>query len=227
MAYSSLGLTSQVFELAKSRLDPKSPTKLMIVAITPLSLMKLPSLNEHLNQELNRDSEAIWLRLNFWETYENFRSSLNKLFPFKIKTKTPQTYYNQVFHKNGWIESWTEPENPNEAFESYRVQFRKDRFVEDIFEKLRSDFLKLQESGIEIVFFRMPSSPQMEALENEMGQFNYEELENLLTTTGAQPLKFNSFDFHSYDGSHLHKNSAIKFSLDLGLKINDLINATR
>lgn len=227
MGYSSLGLTPQVFELARSRLDSNSKNKILIIALTPLSLMTRSFRNEHLNQEIKRDAEDKWLKLNYWPKYELLKQEAKNFLPVVFKPREPKTYYYQDFHQDGWISSWVEPENKNEAIESYKKLFAEDNYANDAIEIIKSEILKFKELNTQVFVFRMPSSPEMEYLENTLGKFNVDEVKQALLSINAIWLEFDSLNYHSYDASHLHKDSAVKFSKDLALAISQKLNALR
>ncbi|TAE56481.1 MAG: hypothetical protein EAZ89_04655, partial [Bacteroidetes bacterium] len=79
--------------------------------------------------------------------------------------------------------------------------------------------------GLRVFAFRPPSTPAMEALEDELSQLNYKDLARDLTAAGVIWIETRSEPYRSYDGSHLDAASAERFSEELGGRIEkSLIN---
>ena len=73
--------------------------------------------------------------------------------------------------------------------------------------------------GIKIVGFRPPSTLAMEQLEDSLSGFDYSKFINEFKQMGGIWLTFSLQDYKSYDGSHLHYESANKFTKNLAQKI--------
>jgi len=78
---------------------------------------------------------------------------------------------------------------------------------------------KMSSNDLTIVGFRPPSTLAMEHLEDSLSGFNYSSFIEGFENNGGVWLEFSRSDYVSYDGSHLHYESANKFSKNLGLKI--------
>ncbi len=75
---------------------------------------------------------------------------------------------------------------------------------------------------ISIIAFRPPSSIAMRNLEDSISGFDEEYIKRELEDMGVQWLDFREGDFNSYDGSHLHFESAKKLSILLRIEVSKL-----
>ena len=79
-----------------------------------------------------------------------------------------------------------------------------------------------EKAGIQVFAFRVPSSVEMEVLENSISGYNNEQVRNAIEMSGGEWLSIpNKESYHSYDGSHLHHNSAILLSEELGKQLKN------
>ena len=78
---------------------------------------------------------------------------------------------------------------------------------------------------LRLLGFRPPSTLAMEQLEDSLSGFNYSSFISKFKQNGGVWLTFSLKDYVSYDGSHLHYESANKFSKNLGLKIENTLSS--
>lgn len=217
LGYSSGGLNNEIFDFATNLLNPKSKIKIIVLGISPFSLTEEARKNEHFLQELNRPSAEIIER-----KYINPYIYLFE--PIKITDYQPisnKIIYPQIFHSGGWVESFKLPENKSEALTSYRNTLSKTKLSKISIDETLEFVSKMKNKGVEIYGFRPPSCEEMEKLENEISDFNENEFQTLFEKNGGIWIDIpNRYSFNSYDGSHLHYESAKKLSIILAKKIN-------
>lgn len=216
--YSGGGLNTVMFKAAERRLDPKSDLKSIVLGVTPLALTPYAGKNEHYLQELNRPSDYIFLRL-YWLSLVHllesidFRDISEDIFG-NHATRMQGGYY-QEFHDDGWIASWSIPEDPYRTLPSFRDIFSQtpvnQKYIQELVEQTR--LWKAQ--GIKVYAFRMPSSQAMVELEDQMSGFIESDFIEQFTSAGGIWFSIPQEPYHSFDGSHLTKQAAQQLSVDL------------
>lgn len=215
LGYSSGGMTDQMFGFIEERLDTlKDP--IIIIGITPYSLTPAAGLNEHYNQEKDRDRYEIFQKIYF-DKYLGFFEAINPWNVYShIVGKEITSQYFEIFHDNGWVESYIIPPDSSSALAKYTKTFSNnntehkvsDRIVQNLFRNVG----KWNEKGIKIYGFRFPSTDAMVKLENELSGFDETSFAEGFVESGGIWFSFSNGQFKSYDGSHLYFESAKKIS---------------
>ena len=220
--FSSGGLNPEIYREAEKCLKNEGGN-IIIVGLSPGSLTPMSKKNKGLRKELARRPAEVIDRLYISYYLKMFRPHKPDFFRAVLlkENDSPDEYYYQEFYDNGWVKSELKPENPAKALPSYRDLFLKQKVSEELVEKLAKQVHAWSIQGNRVFVFRSPSSPSMEQLEDAMSGYNEEFIKNKIQLSGGIWLDFNSKDYHSYDGSHLHYQSALKFSHDLAQKIKE------
>jgi hypothetical protein len=224
--YSGGGLNPLMYQAAEQRLDPESNHPVIVFGVTPLTLTKQAEKNEHYLQELNRPADYIFMQ-RYLQPLVRFLEPLNPSTLFRTKVDqasafTQQGYY-QEFYDDGWIASWTIPEDPQRTLQSFRDIFNETPVDAESVERLLEQTQQWTQRGIQVYAFRVPSSPQMVALENQLSGFDEAAFVEKFKNAGGVWFDIPLEPYHSYDGSHLTKEAALKLSTDLGRLINEML----
>ena len=210
-----------MYREAESKFDPGSKKKIVVLAVTPYSLTPDAAENKHYMQEKTRHREDIYQRLYINPLLIFFEPTT----PFDIleaikgkKNPLSELYY-QEFHDDGWVASWIVPENPDKALKSYRDSFSKTKVSSELIQQLMRQTQDWVQQGIHLFAFRPPTTEKMDQLEKQLSGFNENLFVKQFQKMGGIWLSFDRKAYHSYDGSHLRKDSAIRFSQDLAVKI--------
>jgi hypothetical protein len=107
--------------------------------------------------------------------------------------------------------------------QSYADIFKDNPVSEQLVSQLNQQVVQWKADGIIVVGFRMPSSPDMVELENQVSGFDELEIKENFVKAGGIWLDFSLNDYHSYDGSHLVAESALQFSRDLAEKLKEIL----
>ncbi len=220
MGYSSLGFSKEIYSFVERFISKKSKEKIYILAITPYSLTSEAQKNDHFKQEFSKDKSEILHREYLNPIYYRIKRYLNL-----IKGNKKQINYQQSFYDTGWVASYKYSENPEEALPIYYKHYSKYKISLKVVNDLIQQLKEWVSAGYVVIAFRMPSSCAMEALENKMTQFEKLNLPSKILELGAHWYYFDCNDYYSYDGSHLHKDSAVKFSLNLAKKIKSALSS--
>ncbi|AXT61837.1 hypothetical protein D1816_16230 [Aquimarina sp. AD10] len=217
--FSSGGHNELIFKEVENRLRND---KIIVLGLTPYSLTPKAQANKHYLQEKNRSQKDVFNR-----------RFINPLFSFFDPIKpTDVIYYNDTipgyyerFKKNGWVESRKIPFNPKAALPGYVKDFESNIVSEDVLKNLFEQIEKWIQKDIKVFALRMPTTEEMEKLENELSGFKENEIRKSIEEIGAKWIEVdNRYDYVSYDGSHLDRESARIFSSYIGRKINEVIN---
>jgi len=119
---------------------------------------------------------------------------------------------------NGWIASSNIIEDTLDAITGYRKWYKKNKVSNKITNNLITQVKKWVDKGINVYAFTVPTSWSMKQLEDSLSGYNETEISKRIENVGGIWLKFND-NYHSYDGSHLVKESAEKLSRELAKKI--------
>jgi hypothetical protein len=218
LGYSSGGLNQYMFDVAYSLLDKKKKVKIIVLGVTPFSMTEAARENEHFKQELERPLAEVVER-NYLNPYLSIFESISFV---DYKTDPNKINYPQVFHENGWIESSKTHTIKTEVLSSYRKTFSKTIRSEKSISETLKFVAQMKNKGIAVYGFRPPTCQEMEKLENQLSGFNEDKFKNLFIAAGGRWIDIpNRFSFNTYDGSHLHYESAKKLSLILAKKIKN------
>lgn len=215
LGYSSGGMSEPLFDLANRSLT-KSPRSTILLGITPHALTPNGLVNKQLVQLLKDSAqlEVVQMPSNYARLFESFRPSTY----LQNADSSKFDEYNRYL-RNGWCASYSPKDDPERTLSIYRKNFHQNSFDSASFEVFIRQVSQWSASSINVVAFRVPSTIQMEALEDSLSGVDMHYVSTRLKGAGATWLNFDSKDYRSYDGSHLHFESARQFSRDLGSKL--------
>lgn len=216
--FSSGGHNKEMFLSAESKLISSIGIKSIVLGITPYSLTRKGQSNAHFKQEKNRSWSDIFSRRFIYPAFRFFEPTS----PMRIidYATSNQTGYYEKFINDGWVQSHKIPEGKESALRSYTKQFINNTVKKEFISNMGKQIRAWKKAGIQVFAFRVPSSVEMEALENSISGYNNEQVRNAIEMSGGEWLSIpNKESFHSYDGSHLHHSSAISLSKELGKQL--------
>ena len=223
----NLGFSSAVFEkklynLIEKKIDKTSNKKVIILGITPLSLMNSKNPNGHIFR-INKMKKEEVIDYLYLFPLKKFFSPTNpiSLYDKVILKKKPLRNYNQDFKiKEGWVASDYEKRDPYFALRSYKKTFSSRMYDKVMVQHLKAHVKMWKTQGIEVYGFIPPSSINMEELERNKSRFNDTLVIKQLLNAGAKWIRLDSI-YHSYDGSHLIKKDAETLSKEIAYKIKN------
>ncbi|NOZ46835.1 MAG: hypothetical protein GXO79_08630 [Chlorobi bacterium] len=213
--FSSGRLNKFIYKQGEKRLDLNGKTKIILLAVTPNALTKHPDENAQINSQLYLPKEEIYQRIYFAPLLTFFTS----VKPEDFKQKKKKVNYVEKFHDDGWVESYKIPEDTTFAMKSYRKWFTKTDVNPGMVNDLILQTKEWSNKGIKVFAYRPPSTYSMEFLEDSLANFREERLIKRFEEAGGIWIPTKSSDYHSYDGSHLRYDSAIKLSEYLAKEI--------
>ena len=214
LGYSSAGFSPEYLDFVVENLDNSSSTKIIILGITPHSLTKEAFLNKHFHQFKNQSKTEVFKKLYLSKVTDVFSS----LTIDQIINDKESNYY-QRYENDGWVASNKNNGQLSETIKSYTNTFSKYQVSQEHLELFYQKIKEIKEEGIQIIAFRPPTANELSDLENEISGFNEKEVKQQLNKIGVHWITLKNEDYLSYDGSHLHYDSALKLSQLLGQKI--------
>jgi len=219
--YSSARLDNLLLKKASEKLINDGSEKIIVLGITPNSLTEIPNANADLLDNIQMPREDKYEILYFYDVLKYFDAlDLDHIQNAWTTSKEPKNYIEE-FHSNGWIASDYIVEDTNSAMPGYRSWFQKNMVSQNMINRLMTQVGEWSRQGIKVYGFRFPTSYSMVQLEDSLSGFNEIVFAQNFTKMGGKWLEFSNSDFHSYDGSHLEKQSAEIFSKQLALKIKE------
>lgn len=217
LGYSSAGFSNEYLDFAMSKLDKNAQTQILVLGVTPHSLtfeaFKNNGLKSYKNLGKVEINKGLYLSpfLKYFEPYEP-RELLRKK---KLK-------YIQKFEPYGWVASFYLKPDTSKAITSYKKTFSKYQVTMNEVNSFLQKVKEITTKGIIVFAYRPPSTHQMRMLEDSISGFDEKFIKEELISRNVIWLDFKDSDFESYDGSHLHYNSAKKISRSVGESINKL-----
>lgn len=216
--FSSGGYNDVMFNEINNRLKMNNETSIIVLGLTPYSLTPKAQENQHFNQEKNRDIKEV-LNRRFINPALNFFDPI-KPTDLIHANKAPKGYQER-FRSHGWVESRKTPFNPKAALPIYVKDFKDNLVSKDVLESLYGQIKLWQQQGIEVLAFRMPTTLEMETLENAISGYDEKEIKKRIEEAEGKWIEIKDrYHYSSYDGSHLIDTSAREFSRYLGKQIN-------
>jgi hypothetical protein len=225
--FSSGKLNSEIYNEAYKRMDLAVGKKIVLIGISPVSLIEEE--NDQLHEILKYTRSEI-----FDKIYVNFISAkfLTPLKPsdfLKVKNEKDALIIKETFYDNGWVSTSSNQTNHSEYLILYRKIWESKKVSQKRLNDLYHTVGEWTKEGIRVFAFRVPSSEEMDNLENDLSGFNETDCKSNIILNGGEwlDLKDKYTRYQSYDGSHLDDKSAILLSGDLAVEIKRKILANR
>ena len=216
-AYDAVGLDREYLREAESKLNPASPQRLIVIGLTPRALTESAAYqNSFINQTNGTKVTPHTGSFGraFFAAFANPFLAENENAPF-FSAGTGDCE-NHEFFADGWAAVTKYPEKPLATLEVYRRFFAElDKVSPRLLKELVDCVATLTARGIRVVAFRVPAYKALADVENNLSGYDEAALSEQLKHAGAEYLSFDRERYRYFDGSHMQKDSALKFSVDL------------
>ena len=222
LGFSSTLYDEEYLNLIDEKLDFESEKKVLVLGITPHSLLEYAYPNGHIKQIKNMKREEVIDYLYLFPLkrfYSSFNASELGTSLFNEHSLV-DTYIQDYKYKEGWVASDYLHRNPYYALKSYSKTFTGKHINQ---KNLKALFAKINEwhkKGVEVYGFIPPSSVNIEVLERNKTSFDDSYIVKEFIANGGKWLTINNI-YHTYDGSHLYEEEALKLSKELSDKIRN------
>ncbi|MDA7609813.1 hypothetical protein N8669_00960 [bacterium] len=143
------------------------------------------------------------------------RSFLNAVFGIQENWRTRDGYY-QDFQVDGSIPSTRVPEVPDSATPFYEELFSNNQVSEELIRDLLTFVSECSNSGIAVFALRVPTSEEVYNIEERESGFDQENFVKQFEFAGGEWLNIPTTGYQTYDGNHVHSNSAATLGLPRG-----------
>jgi len=224
-------LTPQLLAEIEKKLDPKSRSPMILLGLEPGTLEKYSSGNRKLNIELARSKEARFLAYHAegwgrWFAPMRLFDVANRFSLWRNGPTVGNPAYVHEYNRDGWMASTVFPENRIAVEQEYTAKLNAlDEqsakiplpFADVVFGQVREWTAR----GIRVYGARMPADPLVQRYEDSAYDFQEADVARRFVEAGGVWLPVEAVNYHTYDGSHLNKHSAIAFSRDMAARIKN------
>lgn len=228
-------LTPQMFQILESKLDPDSSLRMMILGVEPGAMNAFSSANFKLNVELNRSGEDRFIARNGDDLARWFTPvrpfDVMRALSLAIRGPTlNQPRAVREFHYDGWKATMIDPmpdypmsfdelSDEVRAFNpSYQTPLPYWPIVLDHVQDLAG-------RGIVVFGLRLPADAKSRLEEDRRFPFDEDVVEEAFEQAGGYWISLDPAHYETYDRSHLHKESAIRYSRDVAAAIRKRLEA--
>lgn len=222
--FSGGGFDERYLDAIEQVVNPATPRPIVVLGVSASSLTPRAAARNGFVDAL-REARLSPIPAHWFQRWEKVESAfrpvaLDLIGGNERPRRAAADGYEQVFHRNGWVESDRWPRNP-EAGPAVARQNHADGNVVDpvIIDRLARRVSTWRARGWQVVAFIPPSTPAAARITTEVSRWDVPRLAGTLRQAGALWLEFREEDYESYDGVHLTAASARKLSQQLAEKI--------
>jgi len=208
------GYTSTYLEEIERTLDPVSDNRSVVLSITPQSLAPRASRRNGFLSLTQKGEFDLFVDRNLARYLEFFRPYELDYYWNKLRGIRKPMYV-QNFRPDGWIASYKEPEDTLYQIRRYQGRFDNNKVSGKIVDRLIESVIKWHNQGIDVYGIRLPTSQPMLTLEDSVSGFDEASFKSAFVGAGGEWIDIPSGLYKSYDGSHLHEESARRLSKEL------------
>jgi hypothetical protein len=222
VGFSGACLCEPYLSYVERALDPRSSMPTIVLGVTAHGLTGAAARDNGYLAEVRRPRTEVYERL--W--LSPAMDFLAPIAPADVaramdrEHHLDESHYVEVFHADGWVASRLEPEEPERALREYAAAFRASRADGALVDALVATTARWKAAGIRVVALRPPASRAMMDLEDAESELDEHTFHDRFVAAGGEYLTFDASAYHTYDGSHLREDSALKLSRDLAARLS-------
>ncbi len=215
-AFDGCGFYKEYLDAMPDVLDPDSHNKMIVMGITPRSLIDSIR-NDHFiygHQKRKGHSSTIMAYTN--DLLQFCRPmQLKELLSTLLRVENTKHFFRKD-HTDGWS---AREVTGQDAVMSIHPEYVKNRVSSDIIEGVLAHVRTWTELGISVYAFRPPTTVETFEVESQHSGFDEAAFVKSFQEAGGIWIGVDQTAYPSYDGSHLCPDGAIAFSHDLSRKI--------
>lgn len=215
--FSGVGFEARYLEAIGALLDPKSARRSIVLGVTPRSLTELAiASNGYLSWAATGRIERWTLKHS--SALQVFLTPENPVLLFGRYVGNGPTY-SQEEHADGWMPGGRDPEDPRASRQEYEQLFASTRLSFPAMSGLIDQVGRWVSDGVMVYMYRPPTTAATVELEDARSGFDEVAFRRRVQAAGGRWLDFPCDAYRTYDGNHLTKTAAIRFSEDLARAI--------
>lgn len=218
--FSGGGLNPEMYDAAEHKLADDGE-RIIVLGISPHSLTANSQTNDHYHTIHADTGNSTQLYLPF-EVDIAFQPFTIEDIVATVTNNPPSPLLYRSPHADGWIASYNAPPNIQGGVIAYQRNLTDNDIVPQLIDDLITQVGQWQQAGICVYVFRPPIAPEVLEVEQVMTSFDEIDIRDRLQNNGAIWLDFDASNYETYDGSHLHVDSARQFSVDIAEAIQNV-----
>ena len=228
LGFASGGLDSEIYALAEQRLSPTSAQPIIVIGITPYDLTPVAAQNTQYHGYQGKSPSERFFILHLSPVLAFFTPiTPETLFEYlQFEPPTEKSTLIQEYYDDGWLASRYLNDDHSSALAAFNVVFDNNQVSEKLIKKLLFQTQQWTQEGILVFGFRFPSTEQIAIIEDECSRFDEAALKEDFMNAGGIWVNVPAGAYRSYDGSHLHKEGALEFSVDLAKVIQSYVETS-
>jgi len=220
--FSQVAFNQAYLDASREKLDPVSDRRALVLGVSPYSLTtKSDEENPFLQMHSKSRSEFLLL-----EALQGIRPYFDQVLDSPLDeywrhfSRIEPGNLDREFYRDGWNPVIMVTPTRGDSREAYQNMFQgskvSPRLVRDLMETIR----RWRAEGIRVFGYRAPTAEEVKALEREMLGFAEDAFAAQFREAGGTWLSLPG-DYELFDGDHMDKESAIRFSRRLAGAIRD------
>ena len=218
--FNGLGYSKEYLQGIDELLDPDSPRKIILLGVTPRSLTARACLT---NGYLDTAANGRYKRAN----HESLETLFHFIRPYTTReirdliTQKELNYRVTDYHSDGWSACEQKYPTPEKVIEFLNVFASKYNggVSAEVISRFQDKVKEWTQKGVTVYGFRPPTSSEIVRLTDERSGFRESDFVREFKHAGGIWLQVNQDGYLTFDGLHMMRDVAAKFSDDLARQI--------
>jgi hypothetical protein len=223
LGFAAMIYSQEYLDYVRNALISPVKDRVIVLGFSPRSLLPHEKPNCFFRKWMSEDRIPFRIELNRnsgW-LYALFRElSANDL---NIDFHKTNHAWLMICLESGWVASRLFPERPRGSQGTYRTTFIKNKIDEKLLEIIYRNTGNWTREGIKVFGIRIPASPGLLKIENEISGFNEHSIRQRFEKSGGVWLNPAIDSLIAHDGSHLRYDSAVFYSNSLAYELKKFL----
>ena len=209
--YADGGFNPLIFRAAERKFAPDARRRILVLGVSPNSMTpKRGGRNLRYLEQHGKSPDYVFAHLRmapFLSWFDSFEPAemLDRRFTATARIR-------REYHAHGWLSETWDPPNPRQQLPFFIARFKDNAASKELADGLISQVGRWRSEGYEVFGFRPPNTPEMVSMEDSLSGLDYADLETRFREAGGTWFRFEGLGLQSFDGSHLDRQSAVRFS---------------
>ena len=220
-AFNGTGYTQEYLDRVEQVLSDHGDARTIILGVTPRSLTPEAAANNGFKHFTGRASTWELMKHRHFDAILQFFAPLNLVeLQQTITPRVTARHFTVQMYDDGWKAVGVDDRRTQLDLHGHREFYLRQKVDPRAIANVLAAVTKWASAGVNVYGFRPPSCTEMVRLEDELSGFDEREFATAFGNAGGMWLRVSNLDYCCYDGSHLERISAERFSRDLAIRIN-------
>lgn len=224
-AFDSTGFSRRYLDTIPGVLDPESPDRIIVLGITPFSLTRTATEAGEFDTSRERLLFQSMTGLYAAESLRFLRpmrvDEIPGEFGAALRDDRRPAQTDREFFSDGWLARSRPPGGFGASLRRHQEIFEATSVDAQLTAELVNEVKKWSEAGICVFAFRPPCCPELLQIENRCSGFEEAAFVAAFRRAGGIWIPVDPTGFETYDGSHLRRDEAVRFSRVLASRIQE------